>query len=157
MENKDQGLIPGFIGEAMRSASLENVHKEEDLGKDINPLKNKPNTVSNSEKSLEAVIAENKAIHNGPGVHVTSEMVENLKKENTIMENLNEERGSTPATFETVTKCKVISGKNGDELEKSINLFLDEINNIDIIGTDFGTAVGGIYYTILYKTRIERV
>ncbi len=156
MENEKDGLIPGFIGEAMRSANLEHIQKEEDLGKDINPLeKNKPNNMENSEKTLEEAIAENQAIHSGSSVVVTNEMVEKLKKENESMENLNEV--AAPAVVEPTTKCKVISGKNGIELEKSINLFLDETKNIDIIRTDFGTAVGGVYYTILYKTRTERV
>ena len=156
MENEKDGLIPGFIGQAMRSANLEHVQKEEDLGKDINPLKkDKPNNMENSEKTLDEAIAENQAIRRGSGVDVTDDMVENLKKENESMENLNE--AAAPVVVEPTTKCKVISGKNGVELEKSINLFLDETKNIDIIRTDFGTAVGGVYYTILYKPRTERV
>lgn len=163
MEMKDQGLIPGFMGEAMRSANLENVQREGDLGQDANPLghgKKQTDNMNAEQGALEAAIAENAAIQSGSGVVITNKDLETYKKENNMnkMENLNETFGVLKdATMETSTKSKVLSGKNGADLETSINNFLSENPNIDIIRTDFGTAVGGVYYTILYRTQLERV
>ena len=161
METEKDGLIPGFIGEAMRKTQLETVVKEEDMGKDTNPLQHgkKPtNDMENSNDALNAAIAENAAIPSGPGVVITDDALEKFKNENNMneMENLNEAM-EADITMISKTTSKVISGKNGGELETNINKFLDANPNIEIVRTDFGTAVGGVYYTILYRTKVERV
>lgn len=163
METEKDGLIPGFIGEAMRKTQLKTVVKEEDMGKDTNPLqhgKTQTNDMENPNEhdALNAAIAENAAIPSGPGVILTDDAIETFKnKNNQMMENQNETNVMADIAMISKTTSKVISGKNGGELETAINKFLDANPNIDIVRTDFGTAVGGVYYTILYRTKVERV
>ena len=113
---------------------------------------------SNEHDALNAAIAENAAIPSGTGVVITDDALEKFKNENNMneMENLNETMAAD-LVMVAKTTSKVISGKNGGELETNINKFLDANPNIEIVRTDFGTAVGGVYYTILYRTNVERV
>jgi len=159
MTDKNQGLIPGFIGEAIRNSNIESIKKPEDLGTDTNPLKNNKIQMDNLNDALNVAIAENAAIHSGTGVVVTPEIIELLKNQSEMnMENQEQHADAmNESAMVTATQSKVISGKNGEELETRINQFLASNPNIDITNTDFGTAVGGVYYTILYRTRIERV
>ena len=125
---KDKDLIPGFIGEAMRSANLENITKEEDMGPDTNPLKinklNMENQMSTTEQS-EVSVDNSGAI--------------DMKM------------------FMSETKSRIISGTNAESLEKNTNDFLKANPNITILDTKLATTNGGIYYSILYKTTLERV
>jgi hypothetical protein len=61
------------------------------------------------------------------------------------------------ASIEENFQIKVISGVNGDELENSINKFLTTNPNIEVTNTNFATNSSIMYYTILYRTKTERV
>jgi len=123
-------MIPGFIGEAMRSANIESITKEEDMGPDTNPLKinklNMENQMSTTEQS-------EVSIDNSAAIALDMKM------------------------FTSETKSRIISGNNAETLEKNTNEFLKANPNITILDTKLATTNGGIYYSILYKSTVERV
>jgi hypothetical protein len=127
---KNEGMIPGFIGEAMRSANIESITKEEDMGPDTNPLKinklNMENQMSTTEQS-------EVSIDNSAAIALDMKM------------------------FTSETKSRIISGNNAETLEKNTNEFLKANPNITILDTKLATTNGGIYYSILYKSTVERV
>lgn len=128
---KDKDLIPGFIGEAMRSANLENITKEEDMGPDTNPLKINKLNMENQMNTTEQpeVSVDNSVLSTAPDMKM----------------------------FMSETKSRIISGTNAELLEKNTNDFLKANPNITILDTKLATTNGGIYYSILYKTTLERV
>lgn len=118
-------MIPGFIGEAMRGASLESITKEEDMGPDANPLKINKLNMENQTRTTEISVDNSGSI--------------DMKM------------------FTSETKSRIISGNNAETLEKNTNDFLKANPNIIILDTKLATTNGGIYYSILYKSTVERV
>lgn len=128
---KNEGLIPGFIGEAMRSANLESITKEEDMGPDTNPLKiNNLNMEKRINTTGTIDVSETNSVSS---THIDTK------------------------TFMSETKSRIISGTNAENLEKNTNDFLKANPNITILDTKLATTNGGIYYSILYKSVVERV
>ena len=54
------------------------------------------------------------------------------------------------------TKAKVITARTAEELELKLNKFLSS-NDVNLIDTNSATTPGGVYYTILYRNKIENV
>lgn len=132
MENKDHNLHEGFIGEAIRNASNTS-------NMDVPPL-----------KSIDEI--NHSRLGRTPGsINVVLDAkppISEIKNMNPFMEKLEQEQD---------LNSKVISAKNGNELETKINAFLQESGSIEIIKAQFSTTQAGLYYIIVYRKIAIRV
>jgi hypothetical protein len=152
-------IIPGFLGKAMRdhetklaessNSNVDSLHSlygpgDNDYGRKKTIIDMDTNIPQNEEVNHSNLgIRPDEAILNTPPPHFDNISI----FKNKLIEIMSEPK----------IQAKVISGKNGQELENAINQFLSLNQNIEVIDSNFATQTGGVYYTLLYKVKVERV
>jgi hypothetical protein len=159
MSWKDKLMIPGFMGQAMRTkeAELKNIGSDE--SKIDRSIENNQELMDTTTKNQEEFnhtdlghtpdsVTELGHMHDPI---ITGEL-KNVKIEKPFME-LPVNRSTKPKVT-----ARVIGGTNQNDLETKLNEFLDTLNdNQQIEDTKFTANAIALYYTVLYSTKVEMV
>jgi len=149
--NKDPNLHSGFIGEAMRNAEekLNGVQSTDVMDLSENGTNKVDTTLPGSNEEIN---------HNGIGkapASVNAILDAQPPVQNITTKIINKE---IMGEFKNTLQPKVVSGKNGIELENALRIFLETLpESVEIVKTEFGTTAAGLYVVVLYRNGQTRV